>query len=174
VNSRKSEFSRVYRNNFESVILFIRKSIGNNDDANDLTQEVFTLYFTKKNEGAVIPNPSTWLHQTAQYYIRNYQREIWHADVDHDVDLDTLLSTDNMNILSYEARWLLDDILLLDMTDPLRTVFINFGICQNRMGDIAHDLGMSIDQVKRSYQKACKIIRLALSKNGITTIKELL
>ena len=174
MNSLNAEFSRVYREQYVTLVSLFRRSVHGNDDAKDLTQEVFLLYLKKRRTGVIIENPAAWLCLTARNYIRNYRREKWNTDVSACMEMDIFKAQPRKAALCVEAQSVWNDIVAVEMPVPVRKVFTYVGIGQYSLSMAAHEFGVSQYRVKKDYRLACSIMLASLRKKGVCSCLEML
>ena len=96
--NQKPSYEDFYSDNYDRVVYYVRNKIGNNEDAEDLTSEVFLYCYSHYDD--YDPEKSsikTWLYLIVNSRIKNYYRDhVTFADFetvsetmqDHSIDLD--------------------------------------------------------------------------------------
>jgi RNA polymerase sigma-70 factor (ECF subfamily) len=69
---RQATFATLYRENFGRVLRFVARRVGDGDDAEDLTCEVFAVAWARTREGTRVSAP--WLFVTAKNMLANHRR----------------------------------------------------------------------------------------------------
>lgn len=168
-------FSSAYRKLFDKVEDQVFKKIQCHDAAQDITQEVFILYYEKLLSGEDIPDPSAWLFSRVWFYMLNHNRLAWNTKVEGQNDkIDSLIQPCNDTRLPNESYSLCEDIIKTNLNEPQRKAFVLVGLENNTYSAVGQQIGLTGHQVTRQYHKARRIVLTTLQKNGFNSPKELL
>lgn len=172
INKRNSKFIEVYTDYYTLIFGSVCVRINNIDDAEDITQEIFTRYFNKMDE---VESPRKWLLGT----MRMVLFEFYKKKRDDVVDIDEVFSDVSLTFLNgmRDQRLIINDILEDESTfgnKQNRLIFDLIAVQRYTMEEAAGELGLSRDQVKYRYGIVNKNILISLKKMGITNLEELL
>ncbi len=142
------------------------------DDAEDITQEIFTRFFNKIDE---VESPRKWLLGT----MRMVLFEFYKKKRDDLLDIDDVFTDVNLTFINgmKDQRLIISDILEDESTfgnDQNRLIFELVAIQRYTMEEAARELGLSRDQIKYRYAIINKNILTSLRKKGITNLEDLL
>lgn len=73
--SYKRKFAKIYDKYVEKIYRFVFLKVSSQEEAQDLTSQVFTKGWRKFRKGEKIDNPSAYLYQIARAEIANHHRE---------------------------------------------------------------------------------------------------
>ncbi len=71
----KKKFAKLYDKYVEKIYRFVFLKVSSQEEAQDLTSQVFTKGWRKFRKGEKIDNPSAYLYQIARAEIANHHRE---------------------------------------------------------------------------------------------------
>lgn len=76
MSTRKEEkfFIRLCEQYHKKILKYLYYTVGNIEDAKDLTQEVFTLVYDRIEEVSTHENPAGFIYQTAKFLAANFKR----------------------------------------------------------------------------------------------------
>lgn len=76
-------FEPVFRDHYRPVFVFLFRLSGKEEEARDLTQEVFLKAYRAITGGAVLRNPRAWVYRIAANTWRTHlgRRRLWHSAV---------------------------------------------------------------------------------------------
>lgn len=168
-----AEFSRVYKAYYGCFVKKISGKLRSTEDAKDLAQEVFMLFFNKLQSGAVIPDTLGWLNLACIYCLHNYQRTVWYRNVELGVVPEWFEEYLERLRLGGDAFWVWDEILQ-HMAALNREAFILVGLCHCPYPFAASELGITEYQITISYKNACREMVHELKKKGVRAPQELL
>jgi DNA-directed RNA polymerase specialized sigma24 family protein len=142
------------------------------DDAEDITQEIFTRFFNKMDE---VESPRRWLLGT----MRMVLFEFYKKKRDDVLDIDDVFTDVSLTFINgmKEQRLIISDILEDDSTfgnSQNRLIFDLIAIQRYTMDAAAKELGLSRDQIKYRYSIINKNILTRLRKKGITNLEDIL
>lgn len=115
----KPSYEEFYSSNFQRVVQYINKKIGNLDDAQDIAGDVFLYCYTHYND--YDPSKSsitTWLYLIVNSRIKNYYRDSkTYVDIDElagvlpsdETDMDACILLEQMKTRLYQAIKLLPE-----------------------------------------------------------------
>lgn len=75
----EARFVALYRENYGRVLRFVTRRVGDENEAEDITAEVFKIAWTRAVDGSSPVSPG-WLFVTAQYLVRNHHRSVLRLD----------------------------------------------------------------------------------------------
>jgi len=172
LNKRNSEFIEIYSNYYSLIFGSVCMRINSVDDAEDITQEIFTRFFNKMDE---VESPRKWLLGT----MRMVLFEFYKKKRDDLLDIDDVFTDVNLTFINgmKDQRLIISDILEDESTfgsDQNRLIFDLIAIQRYTMDEAARELGLSRDQIKYRYTIINKNILISLRKKGITNLEDLL
>ena len=167
---KKSEqFSSAYMELYPLIFSSVLTRIGNRDDADDICQEIFMIFYDKFE---TIENNRTWLYGTMKNVLLNYYRKKSKTvNIDNDFDsighVFTNGTRDTRILLSQAMEGIEcseEDRILLDMVATYNFTYSH----------VAEVLGRTRRQVEYRYGTLVKRIQDYLEHKGIKDIAELL
>ena len=172
LNKRNSVFIEVYNNYYSLIFGSVCMRINSIDDAEDITQEIFTRFFNKMDE---VESPRKWLLGT----MRMVLFEFYKKKRDDVLDIDEVFTDVSLTFINgmKDQRLIVSDILDDESTfgnDQNRLIFDLVAIQRYTLEEAAKELGLSRDQIKYRYGIINKNILTSLRKKGITNLEDLL
>jgi RNA polymerase sigma factor (sigma-70 family) len=168
--SDKDVYIDAYLDFYPVIYSAVYASISNKDDADDICQEIFLIFYDKFG---TIQNRRTWLQVTMKNVLRNYYRKKKSSKSDSVEDMDTtgvvyLNGFRDTRILLQEA---IDNIQCTDTERNILDMIAVHRFTQEKTADL---LGMSRRQVRYRMETVSKRIINYLKQKGINDIGELL
>lgn len=172
INKRNSQFIEIYNDYYSLIFGSVCMRINSVDDAEDITQEIFTRFFNKMDE---VESPRRWLLGT----MRMVLFEFYKKKRDDVLDIDDVFTDVSLTFINgmKEQRLIISDILEDDSTfgnSQNRLIFDLIAIQRYTMDAAAKELGLSRDQIKYRYSIINKNILTRLRKKGITNLEDIL
>lgn len=154
-HTRSQELAVLYSDHHGWLVNFLRRKLGNIDNANDLAQDTFTRILMARDTDA-IREPRAYLttiasRLTAQYFRRLALERAY---------LDALAAMPEETVPSPETRMLIVEALtaisrILDGLSPrLREIFLLSQLDGLTYAEIATQFGMSVNAVQKSMIRA--------------------
>ncbi len=168
---KQSEFTSSYSDYYSIVFGVIYSKIGNEDTAQDLTQEVFIRYFEKIDE---VLNAKAWLLGVVKNVLYKYYRskknlseEIAHEESEWDISMSFINGF-------RESRIIIDESIsrIEDKTDKI--LFDLIAVQYYTVPEAASMTGLSRRQVKYRYSLILKKVISHLNSRGIKQLEDLL
>ena len=168
-------FSNAYRKYFDQVAYQVFKRVKCYDTAQDITQEVFILYYKKISSGIDITDPCAWLFSTVWYHMLNHNRLSWQTKIDdQNFQINDIVQPDHDFKLPNESYSICQDIVRTSLNEPQRKMLVLVGLENNTYSAVGQQIGLSDHQVTRQYNKVRRILLYNLRKNGFNSPRELL
>jgi RNA polymerase sigma factor (sigma-70 family) len=172
MDSIHSRFVRAYREHYSLISYYFNIRTRSSADADDLTHEVFVCFFEALKKRKPIENCGSWLNSTSQNVLNNYRRLVWVKNVICDEDIIKKTECPHTQHL-LDLKILFKDIMLQEMNDLPRVIFILIGVYQYTRIEVAQALSLSRHQIEYLYNRSCQTLREALRKRGIHSKKDL-
>lgn len=152
---------------YQSILSFISSKVQNDEDAEDLTQEVFIKLLRSREKGISINNLQNWLFSIAKNSVIDYYRkkkiilETINEDNNHDLkyEYDELILTEGQQLrLKVYLKTVIQELpenyrVLIEMSELQ-------GLSQK---EIAEELGMNYTTVRSKIQRGRQKIKKAIS-----------
>ncbi|MCP4133848.1 MAG: sigma-70 family RNA polymerase sigma factor [bacterium] len=167
---KRDTYTLVYNEYYPLVFNTVYSRIGNREDASDICQEIFLIFF-EKFEG--IDNYRKWLFGT----MRNIVLRFYERKSSPEVDVDKMFDDMSMAYVNgfRDARIIITDIIEnIDISENERALFDYIALNNYSYNNTGKILGLSKKQVILRYGKIAKMILLALKEKGIHDIGDLL
>lgn len=167
IQGNESAFSEMYRRYKEALYFHANRTLSNHDEARDMVQEVFTSLWAKRESLNIPDSVDAYLYGAIRNRILNY---IAHQKViDRYIgSLDTFLSFSN-NTTDHPLRHKqLENILLREierLPKKMKEVFEMSRKQGMTYKQIAEELNISDQSVKKQIQRAIKILRIKIKLN---------
>jgi RNA polymerase sigma-70 factor (ECF subfamily) len=154
-----ARFAELYENNFERVYAYVARRVGNREDAQDLTSEVFhhALASLPRFEWRGLPFVA-WLLGIAANLISDRWRTITRQEFVTD-DVEQIGIEDDI-----EQRALLYQLVDTLPADQQRVIIRRF-VGQRRLREIAMELGRSEGAIKQLQLRALQTLRERIRSN---------
>lgn len=160
-NPLMQEFAENY---MEKLFYFSLKKTGNQTDAEDLTQDIALQICTALNKNQIPENFPAWVWQIARnrYAVwakrkRQYAEAVTGADIgDYEITdgseniLDEMIHNDDLSLLRRELAFIKSDY---------RNVVVAYYFHNISIRDIAYNLSLSVDAVKKRLWRARNILK---------------
>ena len=162
-------FTETYMKYYPQILSLILLKINDIEDARDLCQEVFIIFYEKCDS---IYNIRPWLYGTMKNVLYRY-----YASKNQDVDIDKLFNSPELAFTNgfRDTRIIINEAI--DHTgcdDEERIIFDLIARHNFSYENAARILGYTRRQVEYKYTQLVKGVLAYLKKKGITDIKELL
>lgn len=152
---------------YQPILKFISTKVQNDEDAEDLTQEVFIKLLRSTEKGISINNPQNWLFNIAKNSVIDYYRK-------KKIILEDINDNNNHDLKCEENELRLSEEQQLHIKTYLRTVIQNLpedyrkliemsefqGLSQK---EIAEELGMNYTTVRSKIQRGRQKIKKTIS-----------
>ncbi len=163
-------FIDAYLDYYPVIYSAVYASINNKDDADDICQEIFLIFYDKFD---TIQSRRTWLHVTMKNVLSNYYRKKKSSKSDNVENMDTtgvvyVNGFRDTRILIQEA---IDNI---ECTDAEKNILDMIAVHRFTQEKTAELLGMTRRQVRYRMETVSKRIINYLKQKGINDIEELL
>ncbi|MCP4134114.1 MAG: sigma-70 family RNA polymerase sigma factor [bacterium] len=168
--AKRDSYTFAYNEYYPLVFNTVYSRIGNREDANDICQEIFLIFF-EKFEG--VDNYRKWLFGT----MRNVVLRFYERKSSPEVDVDKMFDDMSMAYINgfRDARIVISDVIEnIGISEEERVLFDYIAINNYSYGNTGKILGLSKKQVILRFGKIAKIILLALKEKGIHDIGDLL
>lgn len=166
-------FTEIYRRHWHMLYLHARKILGHEDEAKDLVQDLFSKFWIKAQELDVKTNLKGYLYMAVRNSILNFIRK---QKVNHDfIDLIAaqMNENDNATVEGIDERELISLINAEIEQLPPKMKYI-FELSRKEFlsnKEIATQLNMTEDAVKKQISRAIQLLRLKLGNYaGISLI----
>ncbi len=90
MKSESHFFEDLYRQRYDEISRYVRRTIKNREAAEDITQEIFFVAYEKREELEEHPNISGWLYLTAHNKILKWYEKQKRYSLDHEFMLENL------------------------------------------------------------------------------------
>jgi len=162
-------FTETYMKYYPQILSLIVFKVNNTEDARDLCQEVFIIFYEKCDS---IQNIRSWLYGTMKNVVYRY-----YTAKDQHVDIDELFNSQGLAFTNgfRETRIIINEAMdQIDCNDDERIIIDLIAKHNFSYNNVAKILGMTKRQVEYKYTQLAKGILAYLKKKGITGIEELL
>ncbi|OHD63495.1 MAG: hypothetical protein A2176_11335 [Spirochaetes bacterium RBG_13_51_14] len=163
------EFTQAYMEYYSQVFSSILTKVGNAEDARDLCQEVFLIFFDKFEK---IENKRAWLYGTLRNVVYRH-----YAKKDPGVDIDEVFNDVGLTFTNgfRDTRIIISEALeQIECGEDERTMLDLIATHNFTYGNAAGVLGLTRRQVEYKYGQLVKRILEYLNSKGIKDIAELL
>jgi RNA polymerase sigma factor (sigma-70 family) len=169
LDPKKVKFTEIYSDYYQMVYGKIYSKTSSATDTNDLTQEVFMIFYSKMDD---IENPYSWLVSTINNVLLNYYKSKKHLN---NADISKHLNDPSISFVNglREARMVIDEAVG-NLNEQDRILFDLIAVQNLTYGKAAQHLGSTKRQVTYRYSLIIKNIRSFLSERGIKNIEDLL
>lgn len=163
------EFTKAYMDYYPEVFSSIVNKVSNIDDARDICQEVFSIFYDKIN---TIENKRSWLYGTLKNVVYQYYDKK-STDVNFD-DITNKMGPSFVNG-SREARIILNEAIdFIQCTGEERIIIDLISIYGFTYGEVAEILGLTRRQVEYKYAQLVKSLLEYLRSKNIKGISDIL
>ncbi len=166
-NDDQNAFTLIYRRHWESLFVSTVKVILSKEDAADIVQEISLSLWKRRRELSLTGSLTAYLHTSVRYKSINFIEK--HASVNKYIKAITKL-TELICLNDAEARMqtekIEDVIQLVEMKMPPKMHAVYWKSRKEYLShkEIAGQMGISEETVKKPIQHAMKLIRSALSE----------
>ncbi len=154
---------------YPQIFSSVMGRVGNADDARDICQEVFTIFYEKFD---TINNIRTWLYGTLKNVVYRY-----YSSKKQNVDIDELFDSIGLSFTNgfKETRILINEAIAQIECGEEERIMLDL-IARHNFSyvNVAKVLGLTRRKVEYKYGQLIKEILDYLKKKGITDIAELL
>ena len=167
--SYQNLFSEAYMEYYPQIFSSVMTRVGNVDDARDICQEVFIIFYEKFK---TIKNIRAWLYGTLKNVVYRY-----YSSKGENVDIDELFDSIGLSFTNgfKDTRILINEaITQIECSEEERIMLDLIAKHNFSYVNVAKILGLTRRQVEYKYEQLVKEILDYLKKKGITDIAELL
>lgn len=147
--------------NYSDLVMFANSIIKNTSAAEDIVQDFFVDFWTKKYYNSINSNLSSFLFKSVRNkclnYIRDNERRNKHLS---DFSIDD--SNVDSNLFDYQEKELLYKAINM-LPEKSKDVFIRCCIHGHKYQEVADDLGISINTVRTHMARSFKSLRNKLN-----------
>ena len=148
----------------QELRLYVARTIGNVDDAEELTQDTF-YNFMRRDDIEEIKNPRAYLYKTANNLALNHIRN----NKKYNESTESIHCPSKTPSLEREVFAQQDIDFLIAIIDKLpelsRRVFLMNRIDEKSYAEIAHELNMSVSSVGKHIMKVLNFLRENLERD---------
>ena len=165
----QAAFTAIYRRYWECLFIATVKDINSKEDAADIVQEIFLSLWKRRQEVVLTGSLEAYLYTCIRYKIINFIQK--HANevkyIKAVTNLNTLIcSNDAEQIMQSKKIEEVIQVVEMKMPPKMRAVY-----CKSRRENLTHkeiaaEMGISEETVKKHIQHAMKLIKSALSETA--------
>ncbi len=146
------------------IYRFLFRFNGNNEIAEDLTQETFIKFWQSRDKIDTTLSPVAYLYRIARNLSMNYSRDVKQAE-SFENKTELLLAFFKNPEKDYENSCLIDDFqkAIISLPNRCREIFILSRYHDMSYSEIAETLDIALQTVKNQMNKAIAILRKRLS-----------
>jgi RNA polymerase sigma-70 factor (ECF subfamily) len=168
--NKREEFSKIYSEYFPLLLNTVYTKVGNYQDAHDICQEIFIIFYNKFHE---VENPRYWLFGTMKNVVYQHYRKKSkpEADIDEifqDVSLTFVNGFRDTRLIIEEA------IENVDLTEEERLLLDYIAFNNYSYTNVGKIMGLTKRQVGYKYLGVARKILAYLEQKGIRNIEDLL
>jgi len=169
LSKKDREYSDTFSAYYPMIFSTVCTKVGSLDDAEDITQNVFILYYQKMHD---VAEPRTWLLGAMRFEVMNYYRKKGRGNDDIESIFDDpahafVNGFRDTRIIIEEAIDSIDD-------RKSRVIFDLVAIRKYTYKEASKALGMTSRQVRYRYQSVMQHIIGYLQEKGVNSIEDLL
>lgn len=164
----REAFDEIYARYWKKLLFYAGKVIRDQEDAQDIVQEIFIALWRQKDNETIIRSLSSYLHSAVRYkgfsYIRaNYNKNNYISSIAHyfEEGSDTLNQQFDAKELEAIIHQEIDNL-----PPKMREVFILSRIEQLSYKEIAEQLNISEETVKKQIHRSLKHFKLMIDKRS--------
>jgi len=155
-------FDKIYSEYFTSIYKFIFRTIGDGEQANDITQETFIKFYHYLTANNEIRNPKAWLYRVAVNMCKNYmrRRSTYHQVINTVAEPNNPSEDVELTLIKEEKKKLVRAALAkLSKRDQILLQLYNDGFSYSEMAEIMHLKKASIGKfLSRAIEKCTRYI----------------
>ncbi|SER25611.1 RNA polymerase sigma-70 factor [Pedobacter rhizosphaerae] len=157
---------KIYHKHWEGVFDAAFKRIGDEDIAQDITQEIFISLWENREQLHVERSLAAYLHGAVKYRVINHFRSLAireeHSTVFASLITDRDMATPDTRLLLHEMNTEVD-AALAELPEKMRLVISMSRRQEKSVKEIATELDISVQTVKNHITAGMKILRKNLS-----------
>ncbi len=168
--AKREKYSIIYNEYYPLIFNTVYTRIGNRDDASDICQEIFLIFFEKLEE---IQNYRKWLFGT----MRNVVIRFYEKKPDPEIDIDNVFNDISLTFVNgfRDTRIIIGDAIdSIDISEEDRILFEYIAYYNYSYNNVVRIMGLTKKQVRLRYEKAVRKILGSLREKGIHNIEDLL
>ncbi|MBO9201411.1 MULTISPECIES: RNA polymerase sigma factor [Niastella] len=162
-------FEKVFKAYYSSIVVFTKKITGNQDEAEDITTEVFLKLFQRNTQFKDEPGIRAFLYVSARNSCLNYLKSKKAHDRSH---LEIAKRMENDTLLEYEYSIKAEIVETIhkaieNLPDECRKIFKLLYYDELKPAEVAALLQISVNTVYVQKSRAMQVLRLRLSENQL-------
>ena len=166
-NDDQAAFTDIYWRHWESLLTSAVKVIRSKEDAADIVQEIFLSLWKRRREVVLTGSLEAYLHTGIRYktinFIQKHANEVKYIKAVNNLNK-MICSNDAEEIMQTKKIEEVIQVVEMKMPPKMRAVY-----CKSRRENLTHkqiasEMGISEETVKKHIQHAMKLIKSALSE----------
>ena len=167
---KREKFTEIYSDYFPVIFSSVYTKVGNYEDAMDIAQEVFVIFYNKFDE---VENPRRWLYGT----LRNVVLQYYKKKPDPTVNIDTIFDDIGLTFVNgfRDNRIIIEEAIEnVELIEEERLILDYVAFHTFSYREVGEIMGYSKDQISYKYTNIVKKIKNYLQTRGIRDIEDLL
>jgi RNA polymerase sigma-70 factor (family 1) len=163
-NGKASGYKGIFDHYYREIFHFAWKMIGTKEDAEDLTIQVFTKLFQRRNQFTTEANIKAFLYISIRNLCLNFLRDKKRRNIRHEQFVSNM-ENEQRFLYEYEIK---SDILDLvqrainNLPDTYQRVFRLLILEERKPAEVAELLHISVDTVYQQKKRAIQLLRMRL------------
>lgn len=161
-----NQFNHLYQLHYPMVQHLIARMVGDSDEVNDLTQEVFVKLYIQLNAGSPVDFPKTWLYRVATHLTINHlSRTKKHLKLEevHQYELPEVDSAEDKVEAGDRKRWVDKAMMKLEERDRILLVLYAEGLSYKEIAEIS---SVGLTSVGKLLSRALQKLKKELKDEG--------
>jgi RNA polymerase sigma-70 factor (ECF subfamily) len=161
-----NQFNHLYQLHYPMVQHLIARMVGDSDEVNDLTQEVFVKLYVQLNAGNTVVFPKTWLYRVATHLTINHlSRSKKHLQLEeaHQCELPETDTAEGQLEAGDRKRLVEKALMKLEERDRILLVLYAEGLSYKEIAEIS---SIGLTSVGKLLSRALQKLKKELNDEG--------
>ncbi len=150
-------FEEIFNLHYEGLIAFVYGYVRDEDTAKDIVHDVFLNYLEHENRLDLTYSVKSYLYTLAKHSALNYLRHLQVVELNEHEVSELMEQSGEMD--EYDERCEMLERRLALLPDRQREIFMKCVVDEKKYKEVADELGISINTVKKQMVRAMKFMR---------------
>jgi len=159
-------FEELFDLHFGNLVGFVYGYVRDEEVAKDIVHDTFLTFWNNRKRLDLSYSAKSYLFTLAQNYALNYLRHLRVVEV-NEREVAELLESASDELAEYDERFARVEEKLALLPEKQREVFLKCVVEEKKYKDVADELNVSINTIKKHMARALKFLRVELQDEAI-------
>lgn len=159
-------FRELFDSHFGNLVGFVYGYVRDEEVAKDIVHDTFLTFWTNRKHLDLSYSAKSYLFTLAQNYALNYLRHLRVVEV-NEREVIALLESASDELTEHEERYSRVEEKIALLPDKQREIFLKCVVEEKKYQEVADELEVSINTVKKQMVRALKFLRNELQEDVV-------